>query len=134
MIKKDTISVDASYSSKTGIMEYRGVWTDTGVIYFHETFMVGTNNLGEFLAVVHALSKMKQDGISKDIYTDSVTAIAWVRNKKVNTNLPFKEDTKDLWNVINRAEEWLISNSYESEVLKWKTKEWGEVIADFGRK
>ena len=134
MIKKDTISVDASYSSKTGVMEYRGVWTDTGEVYFHKIFTVGTNNLGEFLAVVHAISKMKKDCINKDIYTDSKTAMAWVRNKKVNTNLPFNSDTKELWNIVNRAEEWLKNNKYENEVLKWKTKEWGEVVADFGRK
>ena len=130
----NTLSVDASFSSKTGIMEYRGIWTDTGEEYFSESFTVGTNNLGEFLAVVHGLAQMKKDGIEKDIYTDSNTALAWVRNKKVNTSMPYNQSTKELWKVIERAENWLNSNSYNNKILKWKTKEWGEVRADYGRK
>lgn len=130
----NTLSVDASFSSKTGIMEYRGIWTDTGEEYFSESFTVGTNNLGEFLAVVHGLAQMKKDGIEKDIYTDSNTALAWVRNKKVNTSMPYNQSTKELWKIIERAENWLNSNSYNNKILKWKTKEWGEVRADYGRK
>jgi ribonuclease HI len=133
-ILKESLSVDAGYSSKTGIMDYRGVWTDSGEVYFEKEFQVGTNNLGEFLAIVHALAKMKEEGFSNPIYTDSVTAMAWVRNKKVNTKLELNEQTKDLWNVINRAEEWLRDNSYKNSVFKWKTKEWGEIKADFNRK
>tara|TARA_Y100000389_G_scaffold197410_1_gene231960 strand:+ start:3058 stop:3462 length:405 start_codon:yes stop_codon:yes gene_type:complete len=134
MIDKKTLSVDASFSSKTGIMEYRGLWTDTGVVYFHEIFSVGTNNLGEFLAIVQGIAQMKKDGINKDIYTDSNTAMAWVRNKKVNTNLVYNKDTSYLWDVIGRAESWLKSNNYDNSLIKWKTKEWGEIIADFDRK
>ncbi len=103
MFNKNTLSVDAAYSSKTGIMEYRGVWTDSGSVYFHEIFSVGTNNVGEFLAVVHALAKMKSEGIEKDVYTDSNTAIAWVRNKRVNSGMDYGSNTKDLWNIISRA-------------------------------
>lgn len=134
MFEKNTLSVDAAYSSKTGIMEYRGVWTDSGDIYFHEIFSVGTNNVGEFLAVVHALAKMKSEGIEKDVYTDSNTAIAWVRNKRVNSGMDYDSNTKELWNIISRAENWLKDNEYKNQILKWKTKEWGEVFADFDRK
>ena len=134
MFKKNTLSVDAAYSSKTGIMEYRGVWTDDGNVYFHETFSVGTNNVGEFLAVVHALAKMKSEGIEKDVYTDSNTAIAWVRNKKVNSGMDYSSRTKELWEVISRAENWLKNNTYTTVILKWETKAWGEIPADFGRK
>ncbi len=134
MFEKNTLSVDAAYSSKTGIMEYRGVWTDSGDIYFHEIFSVGTNNVGEFLAVVHALAKMKSEGIEKDVYTDSNTAIAWVRNKRVNSGMDYGSNTKELWNIISRAENWLKDNEYKNQILKWKTKEWGEVFADFDRK
>ena len=131
MIKENTLSVDAGYSSKTGIMDYRGVWTDTGIVYFYKKFYSGTNNIGEFLAIVHALAKMKKDNLKNDIYTDSNTALAWIKNKKVNTVL---EESDDLWNTVIRAENWLKENCYESNILKWKTSELGEIKADFNRK
>jgi len=131
---KDTLSVDAGYSSKTGIMDYRGVWTSNGDVYFEKSFSVGTNNLGEFLAVVHALSVMKEDDLDNDIYTDSVTAMAWVRNKKVNSKLPQNSENEYVWKVIRRAEDWLRNNSYKKNILKWKPSEWGEIKADFNRK
>ena len=134
IIEKNTLSVDAGYSSKTGIMDYRAIWTDTGETYFEKEFEIGTNNLGEFLAVVHALAKLKEDNLENDIYTDSVTAMAWVRNKRVNTKLEHNEYTEDLWNVINRAELWLKNNSYKNRILKWRTSKWGEIKADFNRK
>jgi ribonuclease HI len=133
-LERKTLSVDAGYSSKSGVMDYRGVWTDTGEVYFEKSFNVGTNNLGEFLAVVHALSLMKKDNILFDIYTDSVTAMAWVRNKKVNTKLEEDGSTYELWNVIRRAESWLKENDYKSQIMKWKTSDWGEIKADFNRK
>jgi ribonuclease HI len=133
-IVNNSLSVDAGYSSKTGIMDYRGIWTDTGELYFEKKFYVGTNNLGEFLAVVHALAQMKKDGLNNPIYTDSVTAMAWVKNKKANTKLELNESTLELWDVINRAEEWLKLNSYSNSIFKWKTKKWGEIKADYNRK
>jgi ribonuclease HI len=133
-IEKNTLTVDGGYSSKTGIMDYRAVWLDTEEVYFEKEFDAGTNNIGEFLAIVHALAKLKSEGKKNSIYTDSVTAIAWVRNKKVNTKLELNEDTSVLWSVINRAEKWLRNNHFENKILKWKTKEWGEIPADFGRK
>lgn len=133
-IEQNTLSVDAGYSSKTGVMDYKAVWTDTDELYFEEKFDVGTNNIGEFLAIVHALAQMKKDGLKNPIYTDSKTAMAWVRDKYVNTNLELNESTSTLWAVVRRAENWLKSNSYDNKILKWKTSEWGEIKADFGRK
>lgn len=132
--KKYTLSVDAGYSSKTGIMDYRGVWTETGELYFEKSFNVGTNNLGEFLAVVHGLATLKKEGLENDIYTDSVTAIAWIRKKSVNTKLELTNENKYLWEIINRAESWLKNNVYKNKVLKWNTYLNGEIKADFGRK
>ena len=133
-IEQNTLSVDAGYSSKTGVMDYKAVWTDTDELYFEEKFDVGTNNIGEFLAIVHALAQMKKDGLKNPIYTDSKNAMAWVRDKSVNTNLELNESTSPLWAVVRRAENWLKSNSYDNKILKWKTSEWGEIKADFGRK
>lgn len=132
--EKYTLSVDAGYSSKTGIMDYRGVWTETGELYFEKSFNVGTNNLGEFLAVVHGLATLKKEGLENDIYTDSVTAIAWIRKKSVNTKLELTNENKYLWEIINRAESWLKNNVYKNKVLKWNTYLNGEIKADFGRK
>jgi ribonuclease HI len=133
-IKKNTLSVDAGYSSKTGVMDYRGVWTDTGEVWFEKVYSVGTNNIGEFLAIVHALAQMKKEGMNNPVYTDSNTAIAWVRKKAVNTKLELNENTNSLWKVIRRAEQWLKDNEYENEILKWHTSEWGEIKADYDRK
>ena len=93
-----------------------------------------TNNIGEFLAIVHALALQKNKGINIPIYTDSMTAMAWVRNKKVKTTLEKNELNKKSFELIDRALQWLNQNSFDTEIIKWNTKEWGEIPADFGRK
>jgi len=95
--------------------------------------MKGTNNIGEFLAIVHGLALLKQKGFDMPIYSDSVNAISWVRQKKCKTKLPRNEETEELFTVIERAEKWLRENTY-TRILKWETKVWGEIPADFGRK
>lgn len=135
-IIKNTWSVDAACSGNPGIMEYRGVITDTGKELFKQgPFENGTNNIGEFLAIVHALALLKKIGDhNRIIYTDSRTALAWLRNKKVKTVL--KKDSRNaiIFELIDRAIKWLHNNTYNNKVIKWETKEWGEIPADFGRK
>lgn len=132
---KNSISVDAACSGNPGVMEYQGVDTETGRQLFHYgPVPKGTNNIGEFLAIVHALAYAKQHNRSIPIYSDSATAIQWVKNKQVNTKLPEDDETKELWKVIRRAEKWLQENNYKNPILKWETKLWGESKADFGRK
>jgi len=119
----------------TGVMEYRGVDTETGAEIFRMgPFKDSSNNLGEFLAVVHALGFMKQRSMNWPVYTDSKTALAWVRNKKAKTTVPRTAGNKPVFDLIHRAEEWLKNNVYPNRVLKWETKDWGEIEADFGRK
>lgn len=131
----DSISVDAACSGNPGILEYQGVDTKTGENIFHQgPIPKGTNNLGEFLAIVHALALLKKEGSSKAIYTDSITAMSWVRNKRVNTNLVKDTETEYLWSLIDRAIAWLDNNTYSNSILKWETDKWGEIKADFGRK
>ena len=101
---------------------------------FHFGPMNGTNNIGEFLAIVHGLALLKQKGFDMPIYSDSVNAISWVRQKKCKTKLPRNEETEELFKVIERAEKWLRENTYTTRILKWETKAWGEIPADFGRK
>ena len=96
--------------------------------------MKGTNNIGEFLAIVHGLALLKQKGFDMPIYSDSATAISWVKQKKCKTKLPRTQETEDLFIVIERAEKWLNENKYTTRIIKWETKKWGEIPADFGRK
>lgn len=116
------------------MVEYQGVHTTTREVIFHKLFSLGTNNLGEFLAIVHALSDLQTQGKDTPIYSDSETAMLWVRNKKVRTTLPRNSSTEAIFSAIDRAIDWLENNHYSNPILKWETRIWGEIPADFGRK
>jgi ribonuclease HI len=131
----NSISVDAASSGNPGIMEYRGVDTKTKKqLFIQGPFKQGTNNIGEFLALVHGLAFLKQHNSDRIMYTDSKTAMSWVRKKTCNTKLARTEKNKDVFNLIERAITWLNTNTYKTVVVKWETKAWGEIPADFGRK
>lgn len=130
----DSISVDAACSGNPGVTEYQGVDTKTGYQFFYKKFSLGTNNIGEFLAIVHALAMFKKDDKDTPIYTDSKTAMSWVKAKKCRSKLERTAKTKSLWEVVGRAENWLKTNTYPNKILKWDTESWGEIPADFGRK
>ena len=130
-----SLSVDAACSGNPGLMEYRGVYTKTGEEVFRQgPFKDGTNNVGEFLALVHGLAYMKLKNSLLPIYTDSKTAIAWVKAKKTRTRLEKNNSNAILFDLIIRAEKWLVENEYSTQILKWETEVWGEIPADFGRK
>ena len=131
----ESISVDAACSGNPGLMEYRGVYTKTGEQIFHQgPFKDGTNNVGEFLALVHGLAFLKQKNSSLPVYTDSKTAMAWIKTKKAKTKLDKTENNTILFELIQRAEKWLADNEYTTRIMKWETEVWGEIPADFGRK
>lgn len=130
----ESISVDAACSGNPGKMEYRGADTRTGEELFHQAFPLGTNNIGEFLAIVHALAMLKQQGSALPIYSDSRNAIKWVQTGKCKTTLVQNAKTAPLYAVIARAEQWLANHTFTTRLLKWNTEEWGEIPADFGRK
>lgn len=130
----NSLAVDAACSGNPGPMEYRGVHVASRQEIFHFGPMRGTNNIGEFLALVHGLALLKQKGFDMPVYSDSVNAISWVRQKKCKTKLPRTSETEELFLLIERAEKWLRENTYTTRILKWETKEWGEIPADFGRK
>ncbi len=131
----NSIAVDAACSSSTNLMEYQGVDVKTNQVLFKQgPFYGGTNNIGEFLGIVHGLGYLKQKNISLPIYTDSRTAMKWVRDKKTKTTMIETQANTKLFDLIRRAEKWLRSNTYETEIIKWETKAWGEIPADFGRK
>lgn len=134
-IQLPSLSVDAACSGNPGVMEYRGVDTATGrEIFRMGPYPDGTNNVGEFLALVHGISLMQKNSCNLPIYSDSVSAIAWVRAKQCKTKLMRTERNIPLFDLIARAERWLQSNTYSNQILKWDTPNWGEIPADFGRK
>lgn len=134
-INPDSIAVDAGCSGNPGKMEYRGVYLRTGKEVFHQgPFEHGTNNIGEFLAIVHALALLKKNGSNMTVYSDSAVAQKWVRDKRCNTKLEKNDKNSELHALILRAEAWLAANDYANHVVKWKTDKWGEIPADFGRK
>lgn len=131
----NSISVDAACNGKTGEMEYQGVYTGVKQLLFRKgPYQGGTNNIGEFLAIVHALAWCKKHRIDLPVYTDSRTAMAWVRNKKAKTKAVRTSKNEGLFELIERAENWLKKNTWNNPLLKWETEAWGEIPADFGRK
>ena len=134
-VRANAWAVDAACSGNPGPMEYRAVDLATGAQVFHSGPMHGTNNIGEFLAIVHALALLDKQGITdKTIYSDSYNAILWVSKGKCKTALERTPKTEQLFQIIARAENWLKTHQYRNPIIKWETKQWGEVPADFGRK
>lgn len=132
---RESICVDAACSGNPGKMEYRGVDFKTGLEIFKQgPYKNGTNNIGEFLAIVHALALVKNYEKPIPIYSDSKIAISWIAQKKCKTKLEENAKNTDLFGVVQRAEKWLRENPYKNPILKWETKIWGEIPADFGRK
>lgn len=131
----DGICVDASCIENPGRMEYRGVDLKTGKVIFEMKYVEATNNIGEFLAIVHALALYKKEGKDLNIvYSDSLNAISWVKQRKCKTKLEKNEKNKTVFEHIQRAIVWLNNNEYNAKVLKWNTAVWGEIPADYGRK
>ena len=128
------LAVDAACSGNPGPMEYRGVYLGDGKEIFHFGPVHGTNNIGEFLAIVHALALLHKQGLTMTIYSDSRTAISWVRKKCCNTQLERTAATEQLFQLIERAEAWLKAHRVTNPIVKWETDQWGEIPADFGRK
>ena len=129
------LAVDAACSGNPGLMEFRGVIADTGTEVFHRgPYEAGTNNIGEFLALVLGLAYLKKHQLKWVLYSDSRTALAWLRKKHAETKLECTPQNQEIFMMLRKAEQWLHENSYETTVLKWDTDHWGEIPADFGRK
>ena len=130
-----SIAVDAASSGNPGVMEYRGVDTQTKKQLFHQgPFAQGTNNIGEFLALVHGLAYLKKINSDRIIYSDSKIAMGWVQKKICKTTLQRNPKNNAMFELVDRALLWLRQNTYKTQILKWETKIWGEIPADFGRK
>ncbi len=130
------IAVDAACSRNPGPVEYRGVDIASGIELFHVGPLEGgSNNMGEFLAIVHALAMLQQQGRTDvTIYSDSRTAMAWVRERRARTTIAPTPHNGRIRTLVARAEAWLQNNTPQNRLLKWDTEHWGEIPADFGRK
>lgn len=133
-VKAEAWAVDAACSGNPGKMEYRAVDLTTGEEVFHFGPMRGTNNIGEFLAIVHAAALLTQKQKQLTIYSDSRNAILWYRAKQCRTRLPLNEKNRPALDLVKRAESWLQTHTCNLDVIKWNTGKWGEIPADFGRK
>ncbi|MCF2488544.1 viroplasmin family protein [Dyadobacter sp. CY347] len=132
---KNSIAVDAAWNTASGDMEYQGIYYQTGErIFLQGPFKDATNNIGEFLAIVHALAYLQKKESDLPIYSDSRTAIAWIKKKHANTKLALTPRNKPVFEMLQRAERWLAANKFLNKILKWETEYWGENPADFGRK
>ena len=131
-----SICVDAACSGSPGKLEYRGVFLETGKEFFHiGPFLDATNNVGEFLAIVHALTWLMKHEKQMPVYSDSENAISWVYTGKCKTQLKHTGRNAPIFILIKSAENWLAENALRDDaVLKWDTNLWGEIPADFGRK
>lgn len=135
-INQDALAVDAACSKNPGPVEYQGVWIRTGERIFHAgPFEQGSNNIGEFLALVHGMALLQQQGKPyTPIYTDSKTARSWVRNRMMKTTIKQTPQNAKLFELVQRAIVWLESHEITNPILTWDTPKWGEIPADFGRK
>lgn len=126
---------DAACSGNPGVMEYRAVNTETGATVFARgPFPQGTNNIGEFLGIVETLMLLVKRHDASPVYSDSVNALSWVKQKKCKTQLTPDRHNAGLFQRITRAEAWLRAHAYPNRLVKWDTKNWGEIPADYGRK
>lgn len=129
------LAVDAACSGNPGLMEFRGVVADTGTEVFHRgPYPAGTNNIGEFLALVLGLAYLKKHNLPWNLYSDSRTALAWLRKGHAETKLTCTAENQELFFMLRKAEQWLHDNTWTTTILKWDTEHWGEIPADFGRK
>lgn len=135
-IPAGAIAVDGACAGNPGPMEYRGVDIHSG----REIFRVGplqggTNNIGEYLALIHALALLDQRGDhTTPIYSDSMTAQSWVRNRRSKTKLEPTESNAKVFELLQRADKWIATHTPQNPIIKWDTDEWGEIPADFNRK
>lgn len=129
------LAVDAACSGNPGMMEFRGVVADTGTEVFHRgPYPKGTNNIGEFLAIVLGLAYLKKHHLDWNLYSDSRTALSWLRKGHAETRLECTAENQELFLMLRKAEQWLHENTWTTTILKWDTEHWGEIPADFGRK
>jgi len=127
-------------------------------------YKMGTNNIGEFLAIYEAIryieklekkakktknlkaslrKEVPNEGEAEDlkrqhryecIFTDSETALAWMRSKKIKTTLEYTKETKELLTKLQDALTRIKTHDFTIPIRKRETEIRGEIPADFDRK
>lgn len=124
------IATDGAHSSKNGLTRFRGIDLKTGAEIFIEHIGNKTVNIGEFLGVVEAVRYIiENDYQPRIIYTDSITAITWFRERK--------SASRKKSSALLKAEVYLKAMAIEVdriEVFHWDNDKWGETPADFNEK
>ncbi|MDE7386658.1 MAG: ribonuclease H family protein [Muribaculaceae bacterium] len=135
-IRQDALAVDGACAKNPGPMEYRCVRVGTGEEVFHMGPLDdGTNNIGEYLALVHALAMLdKQGDHLTPVYSDSRTAQAWLKRRGHKSSLARTPRNARIFELLDRADAWVQTHDILNPVIKWDTENWGEIPADFGRK
>lgn len=134
----DYLTVDGAAQGQENC-EYQAVFSSSKKLAFKsKVFKGGTNNIGEFLGLVEAIKYILNNKITPIVYSDSVTAIAWIKYKKAKTTArDTGKITDELEKLLQEAENFLVYNTEDIEkisIRKWNTKDWGEIPADYGRK
>lgn len=132
----ECLTVDGSYLGSKNMMQYRCVWNASGEEVFGTKPILGGNqNIAEFLALVGA---MKYRVVTKQydlhIYSDSKTALSWVRNKKIKSTYDLGQLDEIVQNRIYGALEFISKSGVAKNLFKWESALWGEIPADYGRK
>lgn len=135
-IRLDAVAVDGACSRNPGPMEYRGVRVADGAELFRVGPLEGgTNNIGEYLALIHIAALFARQGNTvTPIYTDSRTALSWLKRGHSNTKIEPTPQNARVREILDRADAWLATHRIPNPILKWDTERWGEIPADFGRK
>lgn len=135
-VVRDSIAVDGACSRNPGPIEYRGVDVVTGAEIFHAgPFQGGTNNIAEYLGLIHALAFLHNTGNTHTVvYSDSRTAQSWVRRRGHASKITPTPGNAKILQLLARADAWIQSHPSHATILKWDTDHWGEIPADFNRK
>lgn len=128
----DKIIVHSTANTKTKRMAYKGFNESTNKWIFKVKYKgYCTQNVADFMAIVHALHYCKINNIDLPIYNDNLVAIKWVKDKKVNSLLIKTKENHELFQSFENALVILKQNDFLNPILFWKKKELGNIKNPF---
>ena len=124
------IATDGAHSTKERLTRFRAVDLSSGKELFSEAVGNWTNNIGEFLGIVEAVRYiLKHPESPRTVYSDSLTAVTWYRNRQAASSrrCPALQKAEIFLKVV-------AAKITDIEVRHWDKRRWGEIPADFGNK
>jgi hypothetical protein len=116
-----------------GIFKYRLVNIETKEVIFEKIISGNcTNNLAELLGAVHAIGYNTANYLNLPVYTDSQTALSWIRKKLIKTKHIVTD--AELQEELDIALKYIKTLSKAEHPLLWNTVAWGQIDADYGAK